>query len=284
MLYSDPARALDAELDAGEPFTEFDTDDGVHHQLWRLGAGPGIERIRAAIAPLSLLIADGHHRYETAVGLASEIDAEAGGASARGEHLFVPALLVNGDDPGLVVFSTHRLVHSLRDFDFERLLTGARELFDVEPSAVDPDALKDAVNRSERPAIAVVGGGRAAVLRLRSDADLARHPVLGKRPDVVRATAVALLHDGILEHVLGITPEAQAQKTNIRYLQDARAGIEAIASGQGQALFMVAPTPVATIRRVAEAGEVMPQKSTFFHPKVPTGLFVHTLDPTRSVA
>jgi uncharacterized protein (DUF1015 family) len=101
---------------------------------------------------------------------------------------------------------------------------------------------------------------------------------------VVRDTAVALLHDGILEHVLGITPEAQALKTNIKYLQDARAGMQAVATGDGQVLFVMAATPIATIRRVAEAGEVMPQKSTYFHPKVPTGLFVHTLDPSREVA
>lgn len=121
------------------------------------------------------------------------------------------------------------------------------------------------------------------LLTLRTDVDLSAHPVLGKRPEVLRQTAVALLHDGVLEHLLGITPEAQAAKTNIRYLQAARDGVDALEADRGQVLFLMNGTPVSVVRRVAEAGEVMPQKSTFFHPKVPTGLFFHTLDPRRTV-
>ena len=289
MLYSDPERTLDADLDSGEPFADFKTDDGVRHELARVDKATAVVRIANLLADSQLLIADGHHRYETAVTLADEIERahREGGAkpSDRGEHLFTPALLVNGDDPGLVVFPTHRLVHSLASFDFDSLLERARELFTLESVSADPETLAAAVKERRRPSLAVVGkGGRAALLTLRDDADLARHPVLGKRPGVVRDTAVALLHDGLIEHVLGVSPEAQAAKTNIKYLQDTRAGIELLESGQGQVLFVMAATPVATIRRVAEAGEVMPQKSTFFHPKVPTGLLFHTLDPTRSVA
>jgi uncharacterized protein (DUF1015 family) len=113
--------------------------------------------------------------------------------------------------------------------------------------------------------------------------DLARHPVLGARPAVLRNTDVAVLHDGLIEGVLGITKEAQAAKTNIKYLQDPKTGIDAVARGEGQVFFLMNPTPVATVRRVAEAGEVMPQKSTFFYPKVPSGLLFHTLYPERDV-
>lgn len=289
MLYSDPARALEPDLDSGEELADFTTDDGVRQQLYRVTRATSVVRIANALADARLLIADGHHRYETAVALAKEIDDEArarGAApSSRGEHLFTPALLVNGDDPGLVVFPTHRLVHSLPSFDLEQLLDRARDWFDVQPLGADPDALRAAVAAAERPAVGLVGAaGRAALLSLREGVDLASHPVLGKRPEVVRQTAVALLHDGIIEHLLGVSPEAQAAKTNIRYLQDTRAGIAALGSGDAQVLFVMAATPVATIRRVAEAGEVMPQKSTFFYPKVPTGLLIHTLDPGRSVA
>ena len=126
-------------------------------------------------------------------------------------------------------------------------------------------------------------GDRAVLLVLRPTVNLALHPVLGKRPAVVRETSVALLHDGILEHVLGITPEAQAAKTNLRYVQDPRKGTAELESGSAQALFLLNPTPVSTVRRIAEAGEVMPQKSTFFYPKVPSGLFIHTLLPEREV-
>jgi uncharacterized protein (DUF1015 family) len=165
------------------------------------------------------------------------------------------------------------------------MLERARALFEVERVASDPDALRARVSSSPSAAFGVLAaGGRAALLRLKPSADLAGHEVLGQRPAVLRTTSVALLHDGILEHVLGIGAEAQAAKTNIKYLQDARAGHALVESGQGQALFVMAATSVETIRRVAEAGEVMPQKSTFFYPKVLTGLFFHTLDPSRSVA
>jgi uncharacterized protein (DUF1015 family) len=100
---------------------------------------------------------------------------------------------------------------------------------------------------------------------------------------VLRKTDVAVLHAGLLEGVLGITPAAQAAKTNLWYPQDAAAALGELRSGKGDVLFLMNATPVADVRDVAEAGEVMPQKSTFFYPKVPTGLAVHTLDPARAV-
>ena len=131
--------------------------------------------------------------------------------------------------------------------------------------------------------LAAAPGGKLAYLTLRKDADLDRHPTLGQRPAVVRRTDVALLHSGILEDVLGISLEAQAAKTNLAYLQDPKDGLRRLAEGQGQVLFLMNPTPVAQVREVAEAGEVMPQKSTYFYPKVLTGLCIHTLDPERTV-
>jgi hypothetical protein len=134
------------------------------------------------------------------------------------------------------------------------------------------------------PSFVVVGSdGRAALLGLRPDVDVAKHPTLGERPAVLQRTDVAVLHSGILEHLLGITKEAQAAKTNLLYPQDAAAAVRDVRAGKAQALFLMNATPVKDVRRVAEAGEVMPQKSTFFHPKVLTGLAIHTLDPSRPV-
>jgi uncharacterized protein (DUF1015 family) len=222
------------------------------------------------------------------VALASEFDETARKAgrapSTRGEHLYTFALLANGDDPSLVVFATHRLIHSLPAFDFGGLLDRAKALFDVKTVDGGIDAARRTLQSAGDSALcAVAPGGQAALFTLRDNADLAAHPVLGKRPTVLRSAAVTLLHDGILEHLLGITPEAQAAKTNIRYLQDPRDGAGALDRGEGQVLFLMNPTKVSTVRSVAEAGEVMPQKSTFFYPKVPSGLFFHTLLPERDV-
>ncbi|HEY2369493.1 MAG TPA: hypothetical protein VGH87_24010, partial [Polyangiaceae bacterium] len=117
------------------------------------------------------------------------------------------------------------------------------------------------------------------------DVDLASHPTLGPLHPSLRTTDVAALHSGVLEDILGISQAAQAAKTNIRYPQDARVALAELRAGKdgAQALFLMTATRVAQVRAVAEAGEVMPQKSTFFHPKVPTGLAIHTLDPSRSV-
>jgi len=289
MLYSDPGGALDAHLDGGDPLADFTTDDGVRHELWRVSRATSVVRIASAFADARLLIADGHHRYETALALSAELDAEARAAGLRvperAEHHYFPVLLANGDDPGLVVFPTHRLVHSLARADFSSLVVRAEELFAVTPAAGSIEDLLAALARAPEASLCVVApDGRAALLVGRSDVGLEAHPVLGKRPDVLRRTAVTLLHDGLLEHVLGISPEAQAAKTNIKYLQDARDGVRALEGGDGQLLFLMKPTPVSVVRAVAEAGEVMPQKSTFFYPKVPTGLFFHTLDAARSVS
>jgi uncharacterized protein (DUF1015 family) len=289
MLYSDPEHALEADLDSGELFADFETEDGIRHQLWRVSSARAVVRIANALADSSLLIADGHHRYETALTLAGELDVEATErgqkVSERSEHHYFPVLLANGDDPGLVVFPTHRLIHSLPRFDFGELLVKAEEVFAVTPASGTPEDLGRVLDGAPRASIcAVAPDGRAALLVARSDVDLGAHPVLGKRPAVVRHTGVALLHDGLLEHVLGISPEAQAAKTNIVYLQDARRGIASLTEGAGQVLFLMKATPVSVIRAVAEAGEVMPQKSTYFYPKVPTGLLFHTLDPARVVS
>jgi hypothetical protein len=143
--------------------------------------------------------------------------------------------------------------------------------------------LEDAKGRG--PSVAAAArDGRVAILTLRADVDLSRHPTLGARPEVLRRTDVAVLHSAILEHILSVTPEAQAAKTNIWYPQDARAALDDLRGGIGDVLFVMNATPVADVRRVAEAGEVMPQKSTFFYPKVLTGLAIHTLEPDRDVA
>jgi hypothetical protein len=195
--------------------------------------------------------------------------------------------LVNGDDPNLVVFPTHRHVHALGSFSFDALIAGVQDWFSVEelPRGVDAETALAALRHAgtvRSSVVAASADGRAAVVTLRPDVDLARHPTLAGLAPALRKTDVAVLHSGILEKVLGITPEAQAAKTNLWYPQDGPAALASLRQGQGQALFLMNATPVAQVRDVAEAGEVMPQKSTFFYPKVFTGLAIHTLDPART--
>jgi len=283
MLYRDPRGELDPALSSGKELFRFATPDGVEHALSKVEDREALFTIVQKIAQSTLLIADGHHRYETAVHYAQETNAT--GDAENGWHM---VFLANGDDPNLVVFPTHRHVHSLPSFDFAALLRKSADTFQatVLPKGtaanVITDTLADAGKRA--PSVAVASAdGDVAVLSLRADVELEKHPTLGKLPEVLRRTDVALLHTGLLEHALGITREAQAAKTNLWYPQDAAATLAGLRSGKGQALFLMNATPVEVVRRVAEAGEVMPQKSTFFYPKVLTGLTIHTLEPDRTV-
>jgi uncharacterized protein (DUF1015 family) len=287
MLYRDARGELDAPLDVAEPLAEFSTPDGVDHALSKVSARDAVHAIVSGIARSTLLIADGHHRYETALRYSQETAAGPGGA--RGEHLYFMTFLANGDDPNLVVFPTHRHVHSLPSFSFDDLVSRARAFFEVVelPRGAPGDevlARLRSAGRSAPSMAAAAQDGRVAVLTLRRDADLDAHPTLGRKPAVLRRTDVALLHGGILEGVLGITPEAQAAKTNLWYPQDAGGALGELRAGRGQVLFLMNATPVTQVREVAEAGEVMPQKATFFYPKIATGLAIHTLDPARAVA
>jgi uncharacterized protein (DUF1015 family) len=284
MLYRDPQRALEAALERATELAAFDTADGIHHAVAKITDAQAMREIVQGIAKSSLLIADGHHRYETAFRYMEETTSA---GVARPEHQYFMVFFANGDDPNLVVFPTHRHVHSLPSFDFEELCKGASALFDVKalPGGASADVLTAALGEAGKAApslVACSGDGRAALFSLKAGADLGAHPVLGQKPGPLRRTDVALLHMGLLEPVLGITPEAQAAKTNIFYPQDATAALRELRSGKGQVLFLMNATPVAQVREVAEAGEVMPQKSTFFYPKVLTGLCIHTLEPTRS--
>jgi uncharacterized protein (DUF1015 family) len=291
MLYRDAARALDAPLAHAEPLASFTTADGVEHALAKVRDPAAVRALVEGIARSSLLIADGHHRYETALRYADEVESSVpGGSPAAAEHRYFMVFLANGDDPELVVFPTHRHVHGLASFDYAAMIARARSWFAVRP--LERGASAEVAARALREAgpesvVVASKSGELAVLTRDKGVDLSSHPTLGPLPEVLRRTDVALLHAGLLEEVLGITREAQEAKTNLWYPQDGAAALARLrggASDAGDVLFLMNATPVADVRAVAEAGLVMPQKSTFFYPKVWTGLAIHTLEPSRVVA
>ncbi len=277
-MFADPQRTWEAaigELSAPVLEAEF---DGAKHQLYRVSDPAATAALTQVLADKSIYIADGHHRYETMCSFAETLTGEAG----RWGLIY----LSNLDDPGLVVLPTHRLVHSVARVELAEVVAAVTPYFSVEtvPLPTDPAGLGTALAVRDGAAfgLAVPGSGELTCLRLRPDFD----PVaagLGALPAALQRLDVVLLHALVLEQGLGITREAQAQNTNLHYYKSGQAALDVARNG-GQDVQLVCfmnATPVADVRSVCDSGEVMPQKSTFFYPKIPTGLVFHDLQGAK---
>ena len=273
-LYSDPdgrAAAALASVTAGEPWGTQQAGDGTVNRLWRAEGDEVGEALGGTLAASELLIADGHHRYETARVYADEIGDE-------GPHRYVLMDLVALEDPGLTVFPTHRLVSGLAD-DPERAAALRAELercFEISELGSEAELPPDGLSPDGRLQFGYVDAMERRPLRLvlrdRSIADEA----LADFPEPYRELDTAVLEALVLTGPLGLTEEDISHLTGLGY---SRSDDEALAMvGNGfDAAFFLSGIPVDQIRAVADAGVNMPPKSTFFTPKVPTGLLFHAL-------
>jgi len=270
VLHSDPEQAARAALDphtAGEPWGEVLDDEGTRHRLWRVADPEAVNAVRAALVPAELLIADGHHRYETARVYAEEVGGE-------GAHRHVLACLVALEDPGLTVFPTHRLVRGLSSDQHEALAAAIRRDFEVqeiargelEPAEDGPLALGYVDSHIKR----------AFRLTLRDGAIADR--ALAHMPEPYRRLDTAVLEQLLLKDALGMTEEDISHLRGLGYARDGGEALALVESGDYDAAFFLRPTPVAQVREVAAAGVNMPPKSTFFFPKLLTGLLFNPLD------
>ena len=299
-LYPDPARATDAffdDLERTAPDVDATTPNDVTQRLWRLTDARAIAGLCRAIAPLPIYIADGHHRYETMLALRDELRPEAGAAAARSAVEYGVMFFCNMDDPGLLVFPTHRVLHGLAAFDRADLLRRASRYFTIteQPAPTSPAAsaaLRAALlaASTDGPAFALASAGAVpvAILRVRPDLDRDLDHETGGPPALPLAPAlrtldVTVLHALVLETLLGIDRAAQERQTNLRYLKDWDLAVAERDAPGVQAVFLMNPTKVAQVKAVADAGEVMPQKSTFFYPKIASGLVMNPIVPTETV-
>jgi uncharacterized protein (DUF1015 family) len=281
MLYRDPERVADrllaAEIDGAEPEIEATDADGNAHRLWRVDDPGTIAGVQEALADRDLYIADGHHRYETAVTYMGECVAN-GWRPAAPESFDVRMMaLFNVAEPGTSIRPIHRLIHGVAGFDAEAFLAAAAEPFVVErhPSF---DAMVSATRAGrDRHTFGCCTAGNYATLRLRDEASI-RSLVPRERSDDYARLDVTILHAAILERLLGIDARALEEQRNVTYTVDARAGADAVASGGEQILFVLNPTSADEVIRVADRGERMPQKSTDFYPKLLTGLVLSVME------
>ena len=289
MLYSDPGLSAESLLfnSSAAPDIEVTDEYDVLHRVWRVGDPNTIKLLTTALRDKKLIIADGHHRYETALAYAREHAPEAGTAHARRNSYLLPQppypeaavmmTFVNMDSEGLVILPTHRVVHGLSGFAPSDFLERAGRYFEIDAvMEEDPSDLTARLKTEQgRTAfIAVTPQGRH-LLRTKSDAAA---EVLGDISERQRALDVVLLHALVLERLLGITPEAIRNQTHVHYLRDAAEAVEQVAQGEANAAFLMNPVSLDQLREVAFAGEVLPQKSTDFFPKLLSGLAIYALD------
>jgi len=270
-LFPDPEQeawhALEPFTEA-EPFGSVTDADGTVNRLWRVSDADAIASVQATLADRELLIADGHHRYETARVYADEIGGE-------GEHRYVLMFLCSLSDPGLTIFATHRLLTDLtdekraaltetlaRDFDMAPLDAG-----ELEPGPDEPGIALGYLDRFDNQP-------KRLTLKEQSIADAA----LGDKPEPYRRLDTAVLEALVLKGALGMSEDDISHFNGLNYSKDASDARAAVADGRADAAFFMRPTPVEQVREVAEAGESMPPKSTFFFPKIPTGLVFNPLE------
>jgi uncharacterized protein (DUF1015 family) len=283
MLYSDPTGEIEKALApgmSGEPAMVVTDEYGSRHSLWRQTSPADIEQVVAAMRDKKLVIADGHHRYETALAYRDHCR-EQGKNDARAEYVMMT--FVRKESAGLTILPTHRVVHSLAGFDWNRFASGSARFFACEEIKPAGDKLAArliaALEESGRNApsfLAYGGAGRAALLTPRRDFDLAT-----ALPDVapgLRRLDVVILHRLLLEQVLGIDRQAVRDEKNLRYARESDDALRQVESGEAQVAFLMNPTPVEDVWAKALAGQLLPQKSTDFYPKLLSGLTAYWLD------
>jgi uncharacterized protein (DUF1015 family) len=288
MLYSDPRRALDPLLaPASAPDVDVTDEYGVQHRVWRISDLAAIESVQQFMAERKLIIADGHHRYETALAYRSELNEchpERGGGSmpppsrrtsavGSAPHDFAMMTFVNMDAPGLVILPTHRVIHGLAGFDRDLFLRSAFPYFTVEKAPADTLSALCAAGKTGTAFVAAMGS-EAYLLRARPGAADA---VLAAVSPCQRLLDVVQLHKVLLEHVLGLSEESIRQQQNLAYVRDAADAMAQARAGANVALLMN-PVRMEQVRDVALAGEVLPQKSTDFYPKMLSGLTIYALE------
>ncbi len=281
MLYCDPADEVAALLKPSTPPTvELRDEYGVLHQMWKVSDPATLAAVKAKMADKKLIIADGHHRYETALNYRNQMRQQSNGdLDAPYERVVIT--FVNMDAPGLVILPTHRVVFGLKDFSIFEMVAELQKYFEVEDVGPVSDAL-DAVTRlreagKDRTALLAVTAHSGFLLRARNDVQPARLKDLSEQQ---RGLDVVQLHKLVLEEILGMSEEDIRAQKHLKYIRDADESVDAVRSGSAQVAFLMNPVRIEQMGDIAFAGAVMPQKSTDFYPKMLSGLTIYSLQAT----
>ncbi len=291
MLYSDAQRRIDTILaeaeSAAPPATELRDEYGVVHRLWTIAEPERVSAIQNAMADQKLVIADGHHRYETALNYRNERRSQTIHPDRNAPYEFAMMTFINTRSEGLTILPTHRVAAHLHDFSWASVRRHLEPWFTADTFSFRDEGERGeahgkflnrlAETRAHRSigVYPAVRGEKGAfyLLTLRPGADLAQ--LLPNVSPLQRELDVVLLHEGILEPALGITPQAVTSEKNLTYEREASAALDAVDSGAAQIAFLLNACDVEQVMHIATAGEVLPQKSTDFYPKLLSGITMY---------
>ncbi len=259
-----------AEVAEGEPFATATDHEGTHNKLWRASEPDQVAGLQAALADAELLIADGHHRYETARVYAEEVGGE-------GAHRYVLMFLCSLSDPGLLVFPTHRLLTGLKNDRTKQEAIRDTLKRDFEVEEVSRERLEPSGDERGRVQLGYMDSfHRQPYLLTLKDQSIADAALEGM-PEPYRRLDTAVLEAIVLKGALGMSEHDISHLNGLGYSKSFEDALDAVETGRYDAGFFMRATPVEQVREVAEAGESMPPKSTYFYPKIPTGLIFNLL-------
>ena len=287
LLYEDPEREVDRLLEAAredQVAMDVTTDDDIRHQLWSVFDGEAQCKVAGVLEDTQVLIADGHHRYETALAYRDFRRRAAEEPTDNAPYEYVMAFLVNIHDPGLQVFPTHRVIHDVEGFAYDELIDELRasEFFELEELSDEllerPVDLLARLERAgaDQPSFVFANGGQTPYL-VQFVGDQSSPVFDDETPDEVRKLDVAVLHEAIIDRIIGVDKEAQEAKTNLRYMKQLDDAVASLDRADDQLVVFMNPTPVEQVAEVCKSGGKMPQKSTYFYPKILSGLTINPL-------
>jgi uncharacterized protein (DUF1015 family) len=257
----------------------FNEEEDVVHKMWAVTDPAVIAAVQKEMSERLLFIADGHHRYETAINYRNlRLQEYTGGPSTQNPNNAMMTL-VGMSDPGLVVLPTHRVLFGLIDFEIGSFLKRLGDYFKIEKRSSMKDtlaSLEAVASDHSTHAYGIYSGGKWWFITLKDDKIMEK--LVPEHSADWRNLDVAILHEVVLEHILGISKEDQAAKTNLSYDRLPEVSVARVDKGTHQIAILMNPTKLSQIRDVAGKGEVMPQKSTDFFPKLITGLVCARVD------
>lgn len=282
-LFPDETNEIDAALLAmtsTKPEVDFVDDTGVKNKLWVIKEKQTIDRLVGRMKEKPLFIADGHHRYETALVYKEQMQKEHGGSQADLPSDYVMMVCVSMNNKGLKILPAHRLVRNIKDFRLDRILPVLHESFRIEllgKGCAVKDCMARLNNAPETHAFIMYAGQEDAYYKLSLNNEKIIDTIFANDHPEWRHLDAGILHGVIINKVLGIAADDVTIKEYVKYVKEEAEAVSLVRSGQYQLAFFLKPTRIEQVKEIASARKVMPPKSTYFYPKLITGIVINSL-------